>query len=66
MEPSTLPDLPEDRFPEHPEGIDKILKDVVAAMVESWTCETHIASSGRAPAATRIRRRDRESLDLVK
>ncbi|MEF3134585.1 hypothetical protein OS035_24320 [Rhizobium sp. 268] len=65
MARSTLPELEGDRFPENPEGIDAILKVVVKAMVESWTCETPIASSGQTPAEARIRRPDRKILDLV-
>lgn len=65
MAQNTLPDLPEDRFPENPEGIDAILKDVVTAMVDMWSCETRIANLQSEFLQTLVRQsRDREKLDL--
>lgn len=66
MAGSTLPDLPKDRFPENPEGIDAILKDVVTAMVDMWSCETRIARLQSEFLQTLVRQsRDREILDLA-
>lgn len=66
MTHSTLPELQGDRFPAEPEGIDAILKDVVAAIVDSWACETRIANLQSEFLRTLVRQsRDREKLDLA-
>lgn len=66
MARSALPELPEDRFPADPEGIDKLLKDVVTAIVDSWACETRIANLQSEFLQTLVRQsRDRSSLDLA-
>lgn len=66
MAQHSLPELPEDRFPENPEGIDKLLKDVVTAIVDSWACETRIARLQSEFLQTLVRQgRDREILDLA-
>ncbi|MBY5318221.1 hypothetical protein [Rhizobium leguminosarum] len=65
MQHDTLPTLDDDRFPEAPEGIDLLLKDVVNALVNLWDCETRVLELQSAFLQTAIRQsRDRSLLDL--
>lgn len=65
MQHDILPDLDGDRFPENPEGIDLLLKDVVDSLVNLWNCETRVLNLQSEFLQTAIRQsRDRSSLDL--
>lgn len=57
-------DTVDDRFPDAPEGIDALLKDVVDSLVDLWDCETRILNIQSEFLQTAIRQsRDRSSLD---
>lgn len=55
----------DDRFPDAPEGIDALLKDVVDSLVDLWDCETRILDLQSEFLQIAIRQsRDRNSIDL--
>ncbi|NKL63327.1 hypothetical protein [Rhizobium leguminosarum] len=65
MQHDILPDLDGDRFPEDPEGIDALLKDVVNSLVDLWNCETRVLNLQSEFLETAVRQsRDRSLLDL--
>lgn len=64
MQDSTFP-TDEGRFPDAPEDIDALLKDVVDSLVDLWDRETRILNLQSEFLQIAIRQsRDRNSLDL--
>ncbi|MGO6692535.1 hypothetical protein ACCS54_18735 [Rhizobium johnstonii] len=65
MQNDTLPEYDDERFPEKPEGLDALLKDVVDRLVDLWDCQDRVAALQAELLAHPDYRGDRESLDLV-
>jgi hypothetical protein len=62
MQHDIIPDLDGDRFPEHPEGFDALLRDILVAFNAKWDAEDRARDLQRALEVVQVI--DRVFLDL--